>query len=73
MKYQIFITKSAKVASLLAKAHRCENNGGISGVAYGLCDNYTVVPPMYYGKYLFACVVEYTDEARVSDYELILA
>lgn len=71
MKYQVFITKSAKVAALLVQANRDGKN--ISRVSYGKCENYDTVPKMYYGRHLFACVIEYTVEARVPDYELIIA
>lgn len=72
MKFNIILTKSAKVAKLLADLCRPGEDNVVT-VSHGMCDHFAEVPAIYCNKHLYACVVEYTDEAEVPDYELIFA
>lgn len=67
--YEVFLTKSHRVAWLIQDAHR--STDGIINTRSGIADDSEMVPPIYYGQGYYCCVI--TRESDGPGYELIIA
>ena len=68
-KYKVFLTKSHKMAAILAHAFKPGENE-VEQVCYGGCDE--TVPAVYKNQGYYMCCVIYSENARVEPYELII-
>lgn len=63
--YEIYLTRSVEVASLIAQAKR--NVGHPLSVSYGVASEKGCIPAIYHNQGYFACCVEYETEEPFCD------